>query len=64
MIKLKLKQNSNINKPWVNFYDEGVPKTIDYPDKTLWEMIKESADRNPNFSHMNTMVQQVLSKNL
>lgn len=48
MIKLKLKQNSNINKPWVNFYDEGVPKTIDYPDKMLWEMIKESADRNPN----------------
>ncbi len=48
MIKLKLKQNSNINKPWVNFYDEGVPKTINYPDKMLWEMIKDSADRNPN----------------
>lgn len=47
MRKLKRKQNINIKKPWVDFYDEGVPKSIDYPDLMLWEMINESVLRNP-----------------
>ncbi len=48
MIKLKKQQNLSINAPWREFYDEGVPKSIDYPDKMLWEMINESALRNPS----------------
>lgn len=48
MIKLKKQQNLSINAPWTEFYDEGVPRSIDYPDKMLWEMVSESAERNPS----------------
>lgn len=48
MIKLKKQQNLSINAPWTEFYDEGVPKSINYPDKMLWEMVNESASRNPS----------------
>lgn len=40
-------QNINTEKPWVNFYDEGVPETIKYPDKMLWEIIEESSVKYP-----------------
>lgn len=47
-MKKSMKQlNTNI-KPWVEFYDEGVPKTIDYPNKMMWEMIEDSVQRNPS----------------
>lgn len=48
MKKLMKQQNLSISKPWIKFYDEGVPKTIDYPDKMLWEFISDSAKKNPN----------------
>ena len=48
MIKLKKQQNLSINAPWTEFYDQGVPKSINYPDKMLWEMVNESANRNPS----------------
>ena len=48
MIKLKKQQNLSISAPWTEFYDEGVPKSINYPDKMLWEMVNESANRNPS----------------
>ena len=48
MKKLKKQQSLSISKPWIKFYDEGVPKTIDYPDKMLWEFISDSAKNNPN----------------
>lgn len=46
MINIKRKQ-INVNKPWINFYDEEVPKTFDYPDLMLWEMIEQSSLKNP-----------------
>lgn len=46
----KLKKQQNINtKPWMDFYDKGVPKTIEYPDKMLWELVKDTRDRTPNY---------------
>lgn len=48
MKRLKKKQNLNIETPWIDLYDEGVPKSIEYPDKMLWEFIRDSANRNPN----------------
>lgn len=40
-------QNTNI-KPWVDFYDKGVPKTFKYPNKMLWEFMLENIDKYPN----------------
>lgn len=40
-------QYINNDKPWVNFYDDGVPKSIKYPDKMLWEIIEDSAIKYP-----------------
>ena len=48
MRELMKKLNISINKPWINFYDEGVPKTIDYPNKMMWEVIEDSVKRNHN----------------
>lgn len=47
MKKLLKQQNLSIDRPWVNFYDEGVPKTIDYPDLMLWEFIREAVNKFP-----------------
>jgi long-chain acyl-CoA synthetase len=35
-------------RPWVKNYDAGVPATIDYPDKTLHDFLRESAQKAPN----------------
>jgi long-chain acyl-CoA synthetase len=48
MKKSQREQNLNINKPWLKFYDEGVPTTINYPDKMLWEIILDSAEKYPD----------------
>ncbi|OQY36842.1 MAG: hypothetical protein DRI56_11040 [Chloroflexota bacterium] len=36
------------HKPWLKRYDEGVPKTIDYPKVPLFHFLEESARRYPN----------------
>lgn len=46
MINIKRKK-INDNKPWINYYDEGVPKSFDYPDLMLWEMIEKSSLKYP-----------------
>lgn len=33
--------------PWLNFYGD-IPATIDYPDKTTYELVAEAAQRYPN----------------
>jgi long-chain acyl-CoA synthetase len=35
-------------KPWVKFYDEGVPETIDYPKITAFDLLDQSAKKYPN----------------
>lgn len=48
MKKLMKQLNIEIDKPWVDFYDEDVPKSIVYPNKMMWEVIQDSVLRNPN----------------
>lgn len=48
MKKSQKQQNLSISKPWMKFYDEWTPSSIDYPDKMLWEFIYESSLKNPN----------------
>ena len=48
MKRLEKQQNLSISKPWVKYYDEWTPKSFDYPEKMLWEFVKESAEKNPN----------------
>jgi len=35
------------DRPWTKQYDDGVPKTIDYPDITLIDLLNESAQKYP-----------------
>jgi long-chain acyl-CoA synthetase len=35
-------------RPWFEFYDEGVPKTIEYPDVPLFYFLEESASKYPD----------------
>ncbi|MBN2045834.1 MAG: AMP-binding protein [Anaerolineales bacterium] len=34
-------------KPWLQFYDEGVPASIEYPDIPLDQLLKQSATNHP-----------------
>jgi long-chain acyl-CoA synthetase len=36
------------SRPWLKFYDKGVPETIDYPSFALWELVRNGADKYPN----------------
>lgn len=35
------------DRPWLKYYDKGVPTTIDYPSVTLFELLEESARKYP-----------------
>lgn len=37
-----------IERPWQRFYDEGVPRTIDYPEIPLYAFLEETAKRSPD----------------
>ena len=34
-------------KPWLKFYDEGVPASIDYPRIPLDQLLRDSANKHP-----------------
>ena len=34
--------------PWIKSYDEGVPSTLDYPEVSLFELLKTSYEKYPN----------------
>lgn len=36
------------DRPWLKFYDEGVPETIDYPPVTLFYFLEDAARKYPN----------------
>jgi long-chain acyl-CoA synthetase len=35
-------------RPWLQFYDKGVPSTYDYPEFALWELVRDSAKKYPD----------------
>jgi len=37
-----------MEKPWLKFYEEGVPHHIDYPDIPLYRILEEVAEKYPN----------------
>ena len=37
-----------MNRPWLKFYDEGVPHTLDYPSITVPDFLRQSAQRFPS----------------
>ena len=39
-----------MNRPWLNFYDEGVPKSLDLPDITVPDYLRQTAKEFPNHS--------------
>lgn len=40
--------SANVEKPWLNFYEEGVPASITYPELTLGNVLKETARKFPS----------------
>lgn len=36
------------DRPWLASYDEGVPKTLEYPQKSISEILAETAQKFPN----------------
>lgn len=46
-----MKENDKLfdNKPWINFYDFGVPKTIYYPNLMLWELVDKAVKKYPRY---------------
>ena len=45
------------DRPWLAFYDQGVPKTLDYPQQTLPEILADRAKKfpdNPVFYYFGT----------
>ena len=36
------------DRPWLTSYDEGVPKTLEYPEYTLSELLNQIASRFPD----------------
>ncbi len=36
------------DRPWLSSYDEGVPKTLEYPQKTIPELLETMAGRFPD----------------
>ena len=37
-----------MNRPWHRFYDKHVPKSLDYPEIPVYELLDESARRHPD----------------
>ena len=37
-----------MEKPWLQFYDEGVPTSIDYPEVDLWTLLSDSFKNYPD----------------
>lgn len=36
------------DRPWLNRYDEGVPKTIDFPEISLFKLLEDTAKKYPD----------------
>ncbi|MFC2030909.1 AMP-binding protein, partial [Chloroflexota bacterium] len=39
---------TSVSKPWLQFYDEGVPPSLDYPQVPLDRLLEESAAKHPD----------------
>ncbi len=37
-----------MQKPWLNYYEEGVPATIDYPDTMMPQVLADMASKHPD----------------
>ncbi len=36
-----------MERPWYSHYEKGVPRSIDYPEKPLWAILKDTAENYP-----------------
>lgn len=43
-----MKQKNTNTRPWINFYDKGIPKTFEYPNLMLWEYMLKNMEEYPN----------------
>jgi long-chain acyl-CoA synthetase len=38
----------NIDTPWLNFYEDGIPASLTYPELPLGNVLKETARKFPS----------------
>ena len=44
---VEAEDNSNYKRPWLKQYNQQTPGNLSYPDKTIYEMLKTRADKDP-----------------
>jgi long-chain acyl-CoA synthetase len=50
---------ADVERPWLKHYEEGVPKSIDYPRATLPQTLEESASRFPHNTALTFLGRQI-----
>lgn len=56
--------NMNYERPWKKFYENGTSPNLVYPEKTMYEMIEDSASRYPSYCAYEFMDTKVTYKKL
>jgi len=56
--------NMNYERPWKKFYEKGTPPNLVYPEKTMYQMVEESARRYPDYIAYEFMGTKVTYKKL
>lgn len=54
----------NYNRPWTKFYNENTPANLSYPDQTIYEMLLDTAKKNPNNVALEFMGKKIKFKKL
>jgi len=50
--------------PWYKNYDKNFPKSIEYPEKTMYELVKDTAIKYPQFNACSFMGKKLIFLNL
>lgn len=53
-----------VEKPWLKSYDENFPESVDYPDKTMYELFSDSAQTYSNYTACSFMGTYIKYKDL
>ncbi|MGL4669169.1 MAG: AMP-binding protein [Methanobacteriaceae archaeon] len=54
----------NYNRPWIKSYNKNTPSNLAYPDKTIYEMLLDTATKNPNLYALEFMGKKTKFKKL
>lgn len=61
---IEVEDKINYNRPWINSYNKNTPSNLTYPNKTIYEMILNTANENPNLYAIEFMGKKTKFKKL